>query len=144
VESSEDQGKRTRKLKNSICFWAAILFVSGAASLGHSADEVRIQKTTKVLDEKTLEKLKTLPESRVLVFESATPSLESLSPGDVIVGGVSQRTPDGLSPRRVVAIQREGDRIVITTEPATLEDVIGEGEINLEQKLKAPGRSKKQ
>lgn len=130
-------------MRKYLYLWAAILFVLSAGSPGNPADDVRIQRTTKVLDEKTLEKLITSAESPVLIFRTTTPSLESLSPGDVIVGGVSQRAPNGLSPRRIVSIQREGDRIVVRTEPATLEDVIEEGEINLQQNLKPLGRSEK-
>lgn len=99
------------------------------------AGEVKIPSTTKVLDEETLKHLSISEDGSVLVFDMTTPILESLSYGDVIVGGVSEATPYGLSPRRVASIEKKGDRFIVETIPATIENAIEKGKIEKQRTL---------
>jgi hypothetical protein len=111
------------------------IFLYGDEREGNK-EKVEIPSTTKVLDEKTLQHLSISENGSMLVFDMITPVLKLLSIGDVIVGGVSKTTPYGLSPRRVIAIKRESNQIVIKTTPVTLEDAIKKGNIEMQRTLK--------
>ncbi len=61
-----------------------------------------------------------------LIFTRAPLQVRTLKPGDIIVSGVTRATPYGLL-RKVTSVVRYGHRLVISTAPALLTDVILQG-----------------
>ena len=100
-----------------------------------SPGDVVIPTTTKVLDDLTMQNLSSVTEggSR-LSFSGTTAQLGSISPGDVVIAGVHNDTPQGLL-RKVASVSTEGDQVVIYTIPATLEDAIQDGTIEINRTL---------
>ena len=138
------KGKFTRKnLKNfgslalsSTFFVSTLLNPNMVRSEGRGNADTKIPSTTKVLDRTTLQYVSSISEDgSVLIFKKTTLMLESLMPGDVIVGGVSDTTPYGLAPRRVTAVIEKGEQIVIKTISATLGDTIEKGTIRMRKAL---------
>jgi len=102
------------------------------------AEEVLIPQTTKVLSGTTPLNLASVSEDgSTFTFAKTDPQLQSLKPGDVIVGDVSVHTPDGFL-RRVAQVQPQGDGVVVVTQPARLEDAIEQGSLSVSRALK-PG-----
>ncbi len=94
-----------------------------------------IPETTKVMDGETLGSLESLsPDKSTFTFSQVTPALEALADGDVIAGGVTPHTPDGFL-RKVTAVSVDGDRVVVQTVQATLEEAIERGRIEGGQTL---------
>lgn len=98
--------------------------------------EVKIPSTTKVLDDEILRHISISEDGSVLELDITNPMLLSLSCGDVIVGGVSNATPYGLAPRRVVSIEKKVGKIIFKTSPATLGEAIEKGKIEKRTSLK--------
>jgi len=73
-------------------------------------------------------------DATTLTFLTVTPQLMSLSPGDVIVIGVTPNTPYGLL-RRITTVVMNGNQVIIETTQATLEDAIEDGTIEINQVL---------
>jgi hypothetical protein len=96
-----------------------------------------IPDTTKPLSESTTQYLDSVsPNGAVFTFSQKTPELESVEPGDIIAGGVTDATPYGFL-RRVTNVSTTGtsasaqaSQVVFTTEQATLEEAIEEGTIH--------------
>jgi hypothetical protein len=89
-----------------------------------------IPETTKVVEEETIEEIVSVTEDQsTIVFDKSTTQLEELSPGDVIVMGVTDQTPYGLL-RKVANITKggkDGGQVIIETEFASLEEAIEQG-----------------
>src|SRR5450432_1045123 len=64
-----------------------------------------------------------------LVFDVSNPQITSLKEGDVLV-------IKGLIARKVLAVERAGDQIVVLTDSVTLGDVIKDGEMHLAAPIK--------
>ena len=95
-----------------------------------------IPDTTKVIDEDTVQQLKSIsPDGAVFTFRQSTPQLETLRPGDVIVGDVSAIAPNGYL-RKVTSISTSGDKVLLNTEPTVLEDAIQQGQLSINHTLK--------
>jgi hypothetical protein len=77
------------------------------------------------------------PDGSVLTFSGSTAQLEALKRDDVIVGGVSDKAPDGFL-RKVQSVSAEGGQVVVQTGPARLEDAIETGSLSVSRELK-PG-----
>jgi hypothetical protein len=69
-----------------------------------------------------------------IVFSASTKEIEMLSDLNIIVSGISDKTPYGLL-RKVTGIQNDGTMVTITTTDATLPDVIKDGTAKLKIKL---------
>ncbi|MFH1934582.1 MAG: hypothetical protein ABIN18_23795 [Pseudomonadota bacterium] len=94
-----------------------------------------IPETTKILDDLSTDHL--LPfsdEDDELIFSQSTPEIESLSPGDVLVCDVTDNTPNGLL-RKIISINKDGERVIIETSLASLEEAIQRAEIEITQTL---------
>lgn len=116
----------------------SVVAAVGIAAFYHpstSPGNVVIPTTTKVLDDLTMQNLSSVTEggSR-LSFSGTTAQLGSISLGDVVIAGVHDDTPQGLL-RKVASVSTEGDQVVIYTIPATLEDAIQDGTIEINRTL---------
>lgn len=90
-----------------------------------------IPATTNVLDDATANQLVAVSaDGAIFTFAQTTSVLRALAPGEIMVAGVTPLTPDGVL-RRVVTVSSDAGQIVVTTEPATLEDAVQQGEILL-------------
>lgn len=99
-------------------------------------EAVLIPETTKVLSETTVLNLVSVSkDGATFSFSRPDPQLQSLKPGDVIVGGVSAQTPDGFL-RRVAQVKQQGDGVVVVTQPARLEDAVEQGSLSVSRPLK--------
>jgi len=96
--------------------------------------------TTKVAEEETIQEIVSVTaDQSTIVFEKSTSQLEELSPGDIIVMGVTENTPEGLL-RKVTNITKGGkdsSEVIVETEFATLEEAIEQGEFSFNETLKA-------
>ena len=99
-----------------------------------------IPETTKVVEEETIQEIASITEDQsTIIFKTSTPQLEELIPGDIIVMGVTEHTPEGLL-RKVKNITKGGkgsSEIVVETEFASLEEAIEQGEFYFNEALKA-------
>jgi hypothetical protein len=97
-----------------------------------------IPATTKVLSGITIDKLISISEDgSVYAFSEMTPELEALAAGDVIAGEAWEQTPYGFL-RKVTGVTVEGQRVVVRTDQARLEDAIEQGVVHASQEL-VPG-----
>jgi hypothetical protein len=69
-----------------------------------------------------------------IVFSATTAEIDKLSDINLIVAGITEKTPYGLL-RKVTGIQNEGTSVKIATTDATLTDIIKEGTITLKMEL---------
>lgn len=103
-----------------------------AAAVGLDPDVI-IPDTTVVLDEIARQALVSADPDGTLVF--ASDGAPRVIPGDVIVSyEIAEHAPQGLL-RRVTAVERAGDNVVIGTETAALTDAIHAGSLTLEEPL---------
>lgn len=98
--------------------------VTGQAS---PEENYKIPPTTKVLDEEWIAQLETITNEGTLVFPKNSVYGQSLEEGDIVIAGVSDKTPYGLL-RRVGEIARRED-IHVQTIPASLEEAVEEGSL---------------
>jgi hypothetical protein len=118
----------------SLVFSSIALF---AAACSSSATEeprptaIELQPNAKVLDDRTLASIvDATPDGAKLTFGPG--AAVSIQTGDVLLGGISSKTPHGLL-RRVVSVEPGGGGVVVTTERAPLEAAIRRGRIHLER-----------
>ncbi len=94
-----------------------------------------IPSTTKVMDSATSAALSGMDSAGTLTFSSQTPYLQAVRKDDVIVAGVAANTPSGML-RKVTGKQLlPNGQVVLTTEPATLEQAIQQGGAALRKRL---------
>lgn len=94
-----------------------------------------VPETTEVLPDATLDDLVSVSaDGAVFTFDGTSSALSELDPGDVLVAGVTDATPEGAL-RKVTNTTMVGDDVVVTTEQATLEDAIQEGDFAYSGKL---------
>jgi len=117
---------------------------AGTAPLDASIPGARLDyelfENTRVMDADALAALAQVSEDQTLLtFSRSSEWLESLRTPNVILAGVSARTPGGLL-RKVTSVERDGALVVVHTEPATVFhafrrlDVEVEGPISGEQR----------
>ena len=99
--------------------------VTGQAS---PDEEYKVPSTTKVLSEEGIAQLETITNEGTLLFPKDSPYAQSLEQGDVIVAGVSDKTPSGLL-RRVSEVVQDTSRIRVQTTQASLEEAVEEGSL---------------
>jgi len=108
----------------------APLVASGAASV-----PTVIPETTKVLTETTTRHLSAISgDGAVFTFTQATPALNALDTGDVMVSDATTNAPNGFL-RRVTSISSSEGQVAVETEQATLEEAIESGEAHVSQAL---------
>ena len=91
-------------------------------------EDYKVPPTTKVLDEEGIAQLETITNEGTLLFPANSPYARSLEKGDVIVGGVSDKTPYGLL-RKITEIIRNNKNIRLDTVQASLEEAVEEGSL---------------
>lgn len=79
-----------------------------------------------------------LSDNAILYFAEVTNELLGVAPGDVLVAGVTERTPQGLL-RKVVSVQPAGTGLAIQTVQGTLSDVLTRGTIDFTHRLDPSG-----
>ena len=97
--------------------------------------EAIIPDTTVVIPITTTQYLEKLSGDYTFTFSQWTPALQALEPGDVMVGDVSPGAPEGFL-RKVKSVEMLCDKIVVTTEFATLEEAVQSASIRTSQTLK--------
>ena len=97
-------------------------------------DTVVIPDTTVVVPISTTQYLEKISGEGTFTFSQWTPELEALETGDVMVGDVSPAAPDGFL-RKVKSVDELCDKVVVTTEPATLEEAIQTASVQASQML---------
>ncbi len=102
--------------------------------------ETIIPDTTKVVEEETIQEIASITEDQsTIVFKKSTPQLEELIPGDIIVMGVTEHTPEGLlrKVKNITKGEKDSSEIIAETEFASLEEAIEQGEFYFNEALKA-------
>jgi formylglycine-generating enzyme required for sulfatase activity len=133
---AEDEVPNVSDLSNNP--WTVALPGSHAVHLPYVArgheDEVVIPDTTVVLTDSTVQHLESISGDMTFTFDQWTPELEALDPGDIIVGDMSSAAPNGFL-RKVESVEPLCDKVVVDTEPATLEEAIDTGSTGLNKAL---------
>lgn len=94
-------------------------------------EDPNLSENTKILDVPTTENLISVSsDGSIYTFDESSPQLESLSPGDVIVIGVTESTPYGAL-RMVTNVEKVGDQVIVETIQATLEDALNDADIEI-------------
>lgn len=94
-----------------------------------------VPPTTNVLPPETTQTLTDVSaDGATYTFSQTTPELAAVAPGEIMVAGPSALAPHGFL-RRVTAVEAVGGQVIVQTEPATLEDAIQQGEVNLSKRL---------
>ena len=109
--------------------------VGDAEVYATSAVSPTLSPNAKAIDAATTQNLSSTS-GGTLIFDGTTPYLDALKSGDVIMGGVTATTPYGLL-RKVTTVTANGSRITVETAPASLEDVIENGEFIINEALTA-------
>jgi len=86
------------------------------------------------LSASTTQYLEVLSSTGTFTFTRSTPELETLVPGDVIASQPTTAAPDGFL-RKVSGITTVEGQVVVDTQPATLEDAIIQGTLQVNQNL---------
>lgn len=98
-------------------------------------NEVIIPSTTKVIDSASLSTLERVDEKGTLYFSQATPAVEALKAGDVLVSEASSAAPFGLL-KKVIAVRAEGERIIVETTDALITEAVHQGSGSVSRELK--------
>ncbi len=105
----------------------------GHCSAGALYEPPIIPDTTKVLDGAELDHLTGAAKSGdgkelVLTFSADVGALQDIEPGDVIVGGITSKTPYGIL-QKVSRVSRAGGQVVLNTVSASLEEAVWRGRL---------------
>ena len=139
--------KRVIQLSSLLCVvgLTAVLFTTNSKAqethqifLPHvqtPATEIVISDSTKVVTEETEQHLISSSEDlSTLVFSQMTEDLTDLKPGDILVSGITDKTPDGYL-RQVVTIEKSDGYTTLGTVQAALDDFVEEGDLHVSQTL---------
>jgi formylglycine-generating enzyme required for sulfatase activity len=85
-----------------------------------------IPDTTQPISSDTNQYLEISPDGSVYTYSQSTPELVSLAVGDVMVSSADITAADGYL-RKVTGIAKSAGPVVVTTEPATLEEAVQDG-----------------
>jgi len=97
--------------------------------------EATISRKTKVLADSTLALLASVSDDgTTFTFNQMNATLSSLSPGDILISGVSTLTPNGVL-RKVSRLESQGSSVRVLTTTATLEEGLVNASIELSQVL---------
>jgi hypothetical protein len=108
----------------------------GSCSLGYNTRAPTIiPPTTKVMGASDLQHLISISSDQAdLTFNQPTQQILSLQGGDVLVFGVTDKTPYGLL-RKVTGMKRKNSTLIVSTTQATLEDTFTQGEFSTDGQL---------
>ena len=94
-----------------------------------------IPDTTNILSDTSTQYLTNISEDgTIFVFAHATPELNNVAIGEVIMSESTPLAPNGFL-RKVTAISNTSGQVVITTVQATLEEAIQQGELHIHHEL---------
>ena len=97
--------------------------------------DVTVPASTKVFNEEDLGGLADVSEDQsTFTFSEDAPAVDGIETGDVIVGGVSSKTPEGFL-RKVTSVEQEGGSTRLSTTQATLTEAVKEGTIAFQRNL---------
>jgi hypothetical protein len=114
---------------------AGLEFALYLPAVGREADgATSIPPTTVVINDTALQDLVSISDAGTLTFTGTAPVVNALDVNDIVVGGVSTNSPQGFL-RKVESVSASGGQVVIETGPATLEEAIQSGEVNLSAEL---------
>jgi uncharacterized membrane protein YgcG len=100
-----------------------------------SVGDVTVPPSTKVLETTSLSEITSVSDDlSSFTFAGASSTVDEIETNDVIVGGVSDQTPQGFL-RKVTRVERSGEATTLTTTQATLDEAIKEGTIELTRNL---------
>ncbi|MDB4941014.1 MAG: repeat protein [Labilithrix sp.] len=117
---------------------ACSVFVPACSSDDAPASDIVLYPTTKILDADALGRLSDVsPDQTTMTFGSTNAAIDGIAVNDVVVGGVSAKTPYGAM-RKVTAIAKTGAGTTLTTQPAALAEVIEKGTIPVPRTLLQP------
>ena len=98
---------------------------------GNGNQQVTIPETTEVIAGQTLAQLESVSaDGEQFVFDGSPAALDELDIGDVMVGGTTAAAPNGFL-RKVTGLRNTGGKQIVTTAPATLEEAITDGNLDL-------------
>ncbi len=98
---------------------------------GNGNQQVTIPETTEVIAGQTLAQLESVSANgEQFVFDGSPAALDELDVGDVMVGAPTAAAPDGFL-RKVTGLQDTGNKRIVTTTPATLDEAITDGSLDL-------------
>ncbi len=98
-------------------------------------DEVVVAPATRVLTPETRAALERVDEEGRLYFAAGSPQVAGFEAGQVLVSEPAPAIPYGLL-RKVREVRREGDRVVVETEPAKIQDAVYQGELTVSRPLR--------
>jgi len=87
-----------------------------------------VSDEAEVLNASSMRYLRRVEADGTLTFAGETGQLSRLEKGDVVLSGASPEFPNGIC-RKVTEVGGQGGRVVVETAPATLSEVIDQGEI---------------
>jgi hypothetical protein len=113
-----------RGLVHLVIVVAALAVVSACGGGGKAPPgpelDYTLFETTKALDAETLAAISSISDDRkTLIFSTSTPLLDALKPKDVLLSGLTDKTPEGLL-AQVDALEQTADGVVIHAEPTTV------------------------
>jgi hypothetical protein len=113
--------------ENGVTKTAELLLAVNTASGGEVfvKDMAAASDNLTVIDKRCEAYIASVDSSKV-VFNADAPAVKTLSPGRVIIGGVSTAAPDGFI-RKVVSVVSSGSTSVVNTAPASLEESFSGG-----------------
>jgi len=98
-------------------------------------DEVVVAPATRVLEAEARTALQRVDEAGTLYFAASSAQARALEAGHVLVSEPAPAIPYGLL-RKVKTVRREGDLIVVETEPARIQDAVYQGTLEVSRPLR--------
>lgn len=112
-----------------------IISTDTAAAVTPTPSDYLIPETTKVIGPNIAAALESVSPEGTMVFNSTSPDVQSLKPGDILVADAIQAAPDGLL-RKVRTINSEGGKVIVETDNAELIEAVHEGRVSFTRDLK--------
>jgi hypothetical protein len=100
---------------------------------GTKIGDITYSEEVVLLGTQELNLLSEVTENKI-VFSAITAEIENLTDVNILVTGITEKTPFGLL-RKITGIQNDGTKVTITTADALLTDIIKEGTITLQMRL---------
>lgn len=94
-----------------------------------------IPESTNILTQNTTTHLESISgDGTVFTFDKNTAELDAIEPGEIMVSEVSQIAPSGFL-RKVTNVASINNQIIVTTQPAALEEAIQQGSLQIKRQL---------
>lgn len=115
------------------------VFLVRAFGLPITALSPIVPPTTKVLPSSTTQYLSSISsDGAVFNFSQMTSELSALASGEIMVGDASSAAPYGFL-RKVTSVSTSGGKVIVQTQPATIDEAIQQGEVSVSQALSPAG-----